>query len=625
MSDEPQPSTSSSLLNCIEWADAPMDEDSDAVSLGSIDDVDNSIAEAAGLGDPSFEFVAPLSTLNSGTNAHFSAAGKGQFPLSSTYVAPTVICNSNICAHGLDFAACSKCKGKETIESFLGQNWLLDSGASAHFTFDKSDFVELHDITPIPVKTANGMTSITAEGSVLLNYGSRVYTIAPVFYVPDLNQRLLSLGQFLNEGLTLHSDSQHIHLVTKKGNTFLTFNKRIEKETLYFLPHTQHEVAEIADFAIYHLDYETMHRCFGHPSHEVLRNAQNHTEGFPKINFPTENPICRGCAEGKMPLREFPPQLRRASRPFELIHSDLKEFSVLSYHKYKYAIVFLDDCTSHAWVTLLRTKAAAISATKQFLAMVKTQYKSQVEQWMSDAGGEYTSEAFVKLLKDEGINVLQSAPYTPQQNGHAERFMRTMMDKAQAMRLLACLPDSWWEFAVEHAAHIYNRTPLRRLKWQTPFEAVKGEVPRIDHLRVFGCGAYVHIPANIRKNKLAPKSETMVYLGIAPGGHGNRFMRAPNNVVFTSAHAIFEEAYFPKCEKRPLGSRRLPVTATDEDEERPDNLPPDSIPDDDDDFISRPPHGPSKKGQDNMQRDDARPPSPPPPPPDELPQPRCSE
>ncbi|THU91201.1 hypothetical protein K435DRAFT_674587, partial [Dendrothele bispora CBS 962.96] len=127
------------------------------------------------------------------------------------------------------------------------------------------------------------------------------------------------------------------------------------------------------------------------------------------------------------------------------------------------------------------------------------------------------------------------------------------------MRLFACIPESWFEFSVEHAVHIYNRTPLRRLKWQTPHKGIKGEVPCIDHLRVFGCGAYVHIhqmqeyflKTNIQKNKLTPKSEYMVYLGVAPGGHGNCFMRLPNNVVFTLAHAIFEETVFPKCEKRP--------------------------------------------------------------------------
>ena len=41
---------------------------------------------------------------------------------------------------------------------------------------------------------------------------------------------------------------------------------------------------------------------------------------------------------------------------------------------------------------------------------------------MSDAGGEYKSQEFLNVLKSRGVKVLQSVPYTPQQNGHAERF-----------------------------------------------------------------------------------------------------------------------------------------------------------------------------------------------------------
>ena len=67
--------------------------------------------------------------------------------------------------------------------------------------------------------------------------------------------------------------------------------------------------------------------------------------------------------------------------------------------------------------------------------------------------------------------------------------MRTLMDKAEAMRIDAGLPDSWWEFAILHAVHIYNRTPLKRLNWRTPYEALYGEPPVINHLRVFGCGS----------------------------------------------------------------------------------------------------------------------------------------
>ena len=132
---------------------------------------------------------------------------------------------------------------------------------------------------------------------------------------------------------------------------------------------------------------------------------------------------------------------------------------------------------------------------------------------MSDAGGEYKSDAFDKLLLDNGIKILQSTPHQPQQNGRAERFNRTLMDKAEAMHHDASLPPSWWEFAVMHGVHVYNRTPLCRLQWQTPYEAVTGNKPDVSHLRVFGCGAYVYLHPDVRANKLAAKSELMTYLG----------------------------------------------------------------------------------------------------------------
>lgn len=83
-----------------------------------------------------------------------------------------------------------------------------------------------------------------------------------------------------------------------------------------------------------------------------------------------------------------------------------------------------------------------IKATQQFIASVKTQYNSKAVEWMSDAGGEYKSDAFLKMLCDEGIQICTSAPHTSQQNGRAERFMRTMMDKAESMGHEACLANS---------------------------------------------------------------------------------------------------------------------------------------------------------------------------------------
>jgi len=59
----------------------------------------------------------------------------------------------------------------------------------------------------------------------------------------------------------------------------------------------------------------------------------------------------------------------------------------------------------------------------------------------------------------------------------------------------------------------------------------------------------VFIPEEVRKNKLSPKSELMIFLGYR-GHHSNMiFMRSPNNVVFTAATALFDEHMFHKCDK----------------------------------------------------------------------------
>jgi hypothetical protein len=205
---------------------------------------------------------------------------------------------------------------------------------------------------------------------------------------------------------------------------------------------------------------------------------------LPDFTIPEEQHVCPGCAQGKMTNKSFPPSESREAVPFALIHSDLKSFPIESYHKYKYTIDFLDDASSHGWTMDLHSKDAALAATKQFLAMIENKYRTNVRRWMSDAGGEYKSKAFDTMLKDKGIEILQSMPYTHQQNRQAERIIRTLMEKLESMRLDACLPQSWWEFSLEHATHVYNRTPMRRLSWQTPFEQLEKEKPSVEHLRV---------------------------------------------------------------------------------------------------------------------------------------------
>src|SRR6202161_2263793 len=283
----------------------------------------------------------------------------------------------------------------------------------------------------------------------------------PVFYIPGLSIRLLSLGVLLTDGLTLRGTKSKMTFY--KGSSMqMQLNPHHIGDTLFWLQARVAPAAKLlAKSTVYSVDYELLHCRFGHPSKEVLRKASKHTSDFPKdIIFPKNDPICRGCAEGKMPSASFPPSQSRATRPFEIVHTDLKSFPVLSYHKYKYFVTFLDDYTSHGWIINIKLKSDVKDVIKQFNALVKNQFDLTVKTFRSDEGGEYNDRELHDTLKDLGIEMQRSVPHASQQNGRAERFNRTIMDKAQALRLDACLPQSWWEFAVLHAVHLYNRTPM---------------------------------------------------------------------------------------------------------------------------------------------------------------------
>ena len=120
------------------------------------------------------------------------------------------------------------------------------------------------------------------------------------------------------------------------------------------------------------------------------------------------------------------------------------------------------------------------------------------------------------------------------------------MDKAEAMHHQACLARSWWEFCVEYAVHIYNRTPSKRLGNKTPYEMLNGNKPGISHLRIMGCGAYVFLHEDQWKDALAPHAEYITFIGITNGIKGWKFMRSMN-LVFHATKAVFDENTYPHC------------------------------------------------------------------------------
>ena len=113
------------------------------------------------------------------------------------------------------------------------------------------------------------------------------------------------------------------------------------------------------------------------------------------------------------------------------------------------------------------------------------------------------------------------------------------------MQHKASIPNSWWEFAMTTAAHAYNRTPLERTEWRTPYQNFFGKVPNVKYFRTFGCLAWVWTPEEIRANKLAPRAQPMTFIGYEKGTKGWMFMRNDNS-IFIGANALFNELHFPR-------------------------------------------------------------------------------
>lgn len=135
---------------------------------------------------------------------------------------------------------------------------------------------------------------------------------------------------------------------------------------------------------------------------------------------------------------------------------------------------------------------------KKFLEWKARTEKStgrQLKVLHTDNGGEYTSSEFQDFLKKEGVRHELTVPKTPEQNGVAERMNKTV-NKTK----------------LSTTVYLRNRSPTKAVKGMTPFEAWTGEKPNVDHLRVFGCTVYAHVPKDERK-KLDPKAKKCILLG----------------------------------------------------------------------------------------------------------------
>jgi hypothetical protein len=68
-----------------------------------------------------------------------------------------------------------------------------------------------------------------------------------------------------------------------------------------------------------------------------------------------------------------------------------------------------------------------------------------------------------------------------------------------------------WEEACNTAIYVQNRSTYRLLGDKSP-EVVSGVKPETNHLRIFDCLVYIHVPMEKRK-KLEPSGQKGIFVG----------------------------------------------------------------------------------------------------------------
>ncbi|GJR53335.1 retrovirus-related pol polyprotein from transposon TNT 1-94 [Tanacetum coccineum] len=143
--------------------------------------------------------------------------------------------------------------------------------------------------------------------------------------------------------------------------------------------------------------------------------------------------------------------------------------------------------------------------------MAEKQSGNYLKVLKTDRGGEFLSKEFSDFCFEHGIKRELTAPYTPEQNGVAERKNRTVVEMARSMLKSKGLPNSFWVEGVTSAVYLLNLSPTKAVWNQTPYEAWSGNKPFVSHLRVFGCLCYAL--QTTQKHKLADKSKKFIFVG----------------------------------------------------------------------------------------------------------------
>ncbi|CAI7789614.1 unnamed protein product [Closterium sp. NIES-54] len=391
---------------------------------------------------------------------------------------------------------------------------LLDSGCSHHLMGTKAVFVDMAPSDGVKqIRGFNGaLQPVEGRGTVALQgeAGKRVL-IPVVLYVSGIQANMLSAGQLKESGVQLKGDGDEMLLVATTGGT----------------------------------TPDRLHARLVHVSVDTIKSSEKHAvaTGLDITSSTGANPPCVSCVGGKLAQHTFLDKGSDAEEELAVVHIDLcGPFQVAAKDGSLFFLLLKDRHTRFVWVMPVAKKSDVLRKFQKLLVLVERQAKKSVLMLRSDRGGEFLGKEFTDFVNGKGIVHDQTCPYTAQQNGMAEREMRTTVESVRTMLLHMGVQHHWWHLALRQAVWVRNclersTTP----SGTTPYQLLTGKKPDLTLARVWGCMVQFMVLEQQRGGKLAPKARWGLHLGVSPESKGWEVLDLTDNKVVTSVEVIFYE------------------------------------------------------------------------------------
>ena len=459
---------------------------------------------------------------------------------------------------------------REAISKIPPSIWVSDTAATSHMTDDIHLFRgPLNPIRRRRIRVGGGELWSDKMGTVKMKIkGGNSALLHNVLFVPNLGVNLMSArkvcsnssiqGSFdmntmvfkLNGTTVIRADVQDgVYLVSRitKGFEESAFlSKNIPQ-----LPLFQHALLVSASSGSKHEDkirerYTLWHRRFCHIGGAKISKLHKVTTLTEKIAVPKDVKPCEVCKLAKMRNR-----MPKTLSPWKDSVLDLVSLDVCgplppTLRGSKYFCQIIDNASRYTWTLTGKDKKDIVSQLHTWKPTVEAQTGQRLLAARIDNAAEL-KEALQSWAATTGVKRELSAPYASHQNGTAERSIQTAENGARAMLKDAKLPIEFWDEAVEADTYLRNRTnsgPYSDGERFSPYEALFGHKPSIDHIRVFGCKCYSYVhpksqPKGFRHDKLVDRGRVGIFMGYSEDTTKQYKVYAPD-LGYTTRSAVVE-------------------------------------------------------------------------------------